>query len=80
MACSTINYKAKVKDDDTLRHEIIKLAKQYGRYGYRKITELLRIQGYVINHKKVEKIWTEEGLQLPKRYKNAKDYITRNHQ
>ena len=48
------------------------LAKQYGRYGYRKICELLEIEGRLINHKKVEHIWREEGLQLPARHKRRK--------
>jgi len=43
---------------------MIRLAKQYGRYGYRKITQLLRIEGWRINHKKIERLWREEGLQL----------------
>ena len=36
---------------------MIRLAKQYGRYGYRKIAELLRIEGWHVNHKKVERLW-----------------------
>ena len=48
------------------------MAKQYGRYGYRKICELLEIEGRLINHKKVERIWREEGLQLPARHKRRK--------
>ena len=48
------------------------MAKQYGRYGYRKICELLEIEGRLINHKKVERIWREEGLQLPARHKRCK--------
>jgi len=40
----------------------IRLAKQYGRYGYRKITELLRIEGWRVNHKKIERLWREEGF------------------
>ena len=51
---------------------MIKLAKQYGRYGYRKITELLRIEGFRVNHKKVERLWRQEGLQLPQRHKRRK--------
>ena len=51
---------------------MIRLAKQYGRYGYRKICELLEIEGRLINHKKVERIWREEGLQLPARHKRRK--------
>jgi putative transposase len=44
---------------------LIRLAKQYGRYGYRKIAALLRIEGWQVNHKKVERLWREEGLQMP---------------
>ena len=51
---------------------LIRLAKQYGRYGYRKIAELLRIEGWKVNHKKVERIWCEEGLQLPQRHKKRR--------
>lgn len=55
-----------------MRLAIIRLAKQYGRYGYRKITQLLRIEGWLVNHKKVERLWREEGLQLPHRHKKRR--------
>jgi len=51
---------------------LIRLAKQYGRYGYRKILELLRIEGWRVNHKKIERLWQEEGLQLPQRHKKRR--------
>jgi len=38
-------------------------------YGYRKIAALLRMKGWEVNDKKVERLWGEEGLQLPKRHK-----------
>ena len=60
------------KNDDELRLALIRLAKQYGRYGYRKDGRLLRIEGWCVNHKKVERISREEGLQLPKRHKRRK--------
>src|SRR6516165_9685705 len=41
------------------------LARQYGRYGYRKIAELLRQAGWTINDKRVERIWQREGLKVP---------------
>ncbi|MBZ0216545.1 MAG: IS3 family transposase [Fimbriimonadaceae bacterium] len=55
-----------------MRLALIWLAKQYGRYGYRKIAELLRIEGWKVNHKRVERIWREEGLQLPQRHRKRK--------
>jgi transposase InsO family protein len=51
---------------------LIRLAKQYGRYGYRKVAELLEVEGWRVNHKKVERLWREEGLQLPHRHKKRK--------
>lgn len=62
---STMRYQGVPRDDDGLRLDLIRLAKQYGRYGYRRIAELLRAEGWHLNHKKVERLWREEGLQLP---------------
>lgn len=46
---------------------IVEMASQYGRYGYRRITALLRNEGWRVNHKRVERIWGQEGLKVPKR-------------
>lgn len=72
LARSTLQYRAAPKDDKALRLAMIRLAKQYGRYGYRKVTELLRVVGWPVNHKKIERLWGEEGLQLPQRHKKRK--------
>ena len=40
----------------------MRLARAYGRYGYRRITALLRGEGWRVNHKRVERIWRREGL------------------
>ena len=45
--------------------DIIALARQYGRYGYRRITALLRRSGWMVNKKRVERIWRREGLKVP---------------
>jgi putative transposase len=50
-----------------LRAEIVRLASRYGRYGYRRITALLRNDGWRVNHKRVERIWRQEGLKVPKK-------------
>ena len=44
---------------------IVSFASDYGRYGYRRITALLRNEGWLINHKRVERIWRKEGLTVP---------------
>jgi putative transposase len=55
------------EDEERLRADIIELARQYGRYGYRKIAALLRHAGWVVNDKRVERIWRQEGLKVPYR-------------
>ncbi len=53
--------------ESVLTERIIELALQYGRYGYRRITALLRADGWYVNHKRVERIWRQEGLKVPAR-------------
>ena len=52
-------------DEEQLTARIIVLASDYGRYGYRRITALLRNEGWEVNHKRVERIWRQEGLKVP---------------
>ena len=56
------------RDDETpLTRRIIELASMFGRYGYRRIHALLRLDGWWVNHKRVERIWRREGLKVPKK-------------
>ena len=43
-------------EEERLVTRMIALATQYGRYGYRRITALLRAEGWRVNHKRVERI------------------------
>ncbi|EXL08555.1 integrase [Brucella anthropi] len=52
-------------DDEVLTAAIIRLASRYGRYGYRRITAMLRSEGWTVNAKRVERIWRREGLKVP---------------
>jgi len=52
-------------DEASLRADVVSLASRYGRYGYRRVTALLKAEGWVVNHKRVERIWREEGLRVP---------------
>lgn len=54
-----------IDDEGQLTVAIVRLAGQYGRYGYRRITALLRTEGRRVNHKRVERIWRREGLNVP---------------
>jgi len=50
-----------------LTADIIALAIQYGRYGYRRITVMLRRTGWVVSVKRVERIWRREGMKVPQK-------------
>jgi putative transposase len=65
-------------DEERLTADIVELARQYGRYGYRKIAELLRSSaGWVVNDKRVERIWRREGLKVPaKQPKRGRLWLT----
>ena len=54
-----------VADEDRLVGDMIELARQYGRYGYRRIAALLRDAGWQVNDKRVERLWRREGLKVP---------------
>jgi len=71
----TQRYKIKQPDrDKALTTEIKKLAKRHKRYGYRMIAAKLRQSGWIVNHKRVQRIWQKEGLQVPyrRKFKKAK--------
>ena len=65
---STQRYDKQIpEDEELLRQRIIELASEYGRYGYRRVTGLLRNEGWIVNHKRVQRIWREEGLKVPQK-------------
>lgn len=51
--------------DRTLKSRLRELSRQYPRYGYRRIYGVLKEQGYRVNHKKIQRLWREEGLKVP---------------
>ena len=68
LARSSQRYRARSGDAEApLTHRMVALATRYGRYGYRRITALLRQEGWRVNHKRVERIWQREGLKVPPR-------------
>jgi len=56
-----------VDEEERLAARVIELATQYGRYGYRRITALLSQESWQVNHKKIERIWRQEGLKVPQK-------------
>jgi len=64
----TQRYVSHITDgEERLVARIIELATQYGRYGYRRITAMLRQESWQVNHKRVERIWRKEGLKVPQK-------------
>ena len=65
---SSQRYFPRVREDESrVVQAIVALASFYGRYGYRRVTGLLRLAGWCINHKRVERIWRLEGLKVPRK-------------
>ena len=50
-----------------LVERMVELAGEYGRYGYRRVTAMLVAEGYRVNHKRVERLWRQEGLKVPQK-------------
>jgi len=55
------------EEEELLTQRIIELASKYGRYGYRRVTALLRNEGWIVNHKRVQRIWRQQGLKVPQK-------------
>jgi transposase InsO family protein len=65
---ATQRYLPEVRDDEEpLTRRIIELASVYGRYGTPRITAMIRAEGWPVNHKRVERIWRQEGLKVPQK-------------
>ena len=65
---TTHRYEKRVAEDEAaLVQRVLELACKFGRYGYRRIAVLLRREGWKVNTKRVQRIWREEGLKVPKK-------------
>jgi putative transposase len=65
---SSYRYQGRESEEEQLLiRRMTELALQYGRYGYRRITALLRNEGWQVNHKRIERLWRAEGLKVPQR-------------
>ena len=65
------------EDEEALKEDVVKVARRFGRYGYRMVTGMLRTGGWAVNHKRVERIWRQEGLKVPsKQPKRGRLWLT----
>ncbi|WP_462418634.1 IS3 family transposase [Kytococcus sp. Marseille-QA3725] len=53
--------------DRALREWLRAWAKDHPRYGYRRAYHDARAEGWVVNHKKIQRLWRDEGLRVPQR-------------
>ena len=75
---STVRYCSQRGDDDpTLRARLRELAAHRPRFGYRRLYVLLRREGVVVNHKRVERLYRAEGLAVRGRRRKARVRIPR---
>jgi putative transposase len=64
-------------EQERLKERVIALATEYGRYGYRQVTNLLNMEGWDVGKDRVYTIWREEGLKVPqKQPKRARLWLT----
>lgn len=54
-------------DQERLEARVLELAHEYGRYGYRQITNLLNMEGFEVGKDRVFTIWQREGLKVPQK-------------
>ena len=52
-------------EDSELRSRLRALSREHPRWGYRRACRTLRAEGLVVNHKRVQRVWREEGLRVP---------------
>ena len=65
--CTQRYQKRPLDDEEQLQERIVYLASRFGRYGYRRITALLREEAWLVNHKRVARLWRQEGLKVPEK-------------
>jgi putative transposase len=69
---SSIRYRPKRSDDETLRELLRALARRLTRAGYRRLHDELRGAGLVVNHKRVYRLYREEGLAVRRRHRKRR--------
>jgi putative transposase len=75
---SVAQYRIRRIDDPLLLERLKALAAERRRFGYRRLTMMLRREGFVVNHKRIHRIYRVEGLQLRARHKRGVRYVRGN--
>jgi putative transposase len=64
---ATVRYQAHGREEESVRKRLLELAALRKRFGYRRLGLLLRREGMVVNHKRVYRLYREEGLSQRRR-------------
>ncbi len=62
---SSFYHQGSAADETAVRQALLDLAGQYPTYGYRRLTALLKRTGWTVNHKRIQRLMVEMGLQRP---------------
>lgn len=74
---SSLRYRSRRPAAEDLRQRLRELAAERPRYGYQRLWVLLRREGWQVNHKRVYRLYGEEGLKLRKRRRRARAQVER---
>ena len=70
---STHRYQTRPRDEEqVLVKRMLELVAAHPRYGYRRITRLLRDEGWKVNRKRIYRLWRQEGLKVPKKQRKKR--------
>lgn len=73
---NTLHYRSRrVQDDHALRERLEVLAAQRVRFGYRRLHVLVAREGWIVNHKRLRRIYRAAGLQVRPRKKRHVRYV-----
>jgi len=75
---SSARYQAHPRDDQPLQQQMEQIKQKHPRFGTPRVHTLLRADGQVINHKRIERLWRKGGLQVPQCPKKRKIRTGRN--
>jgi putative transposase len=74
---SSLRYRSRRPPAEELRRRLSELAAERPRYGYQRLWALLRREGWEVNHKRVYRLYVEEGLKLRKRRRRSRAHVER---
>ena len=77
VARSSHRYQSQARDQTPLRQRLRELAAVRVRYGYRRLHVLLRREGWPVNHKRVYRLYREEGLSIRAKHRKKRVSLPR---